>query len=143
LDGRPNRRNKAAFSNLRCSANRIDPPPTIEAEILSLKFLIQIAYEVVLAMKESFAAFTCTVMEMLVEDAPAIGLHNNVLQKKVNENSQNLLCFSILDNVVSIMRILERWLVKVENTMYSSSFVRTTRYTTFKTISREGYVILK
>ena len=35
-------------------------------------------------MKESFAAFTCTVMEMLVEDAPAIGSDNNAFNSKVN-----------------------------------------------------------
>lgn len=46
--------------------------------------LLQIAYEVVLAVKESFAAFTCTVMEMLVDDAPAIGSDNKAFQNKVN-----------------------------------------------------------
>jgi len=45
-------------------------------------FVFEIAYEVVLAVKESFAAFTCTVMEMLVEDAPAIGSDNNAFNSK-------------------------------------------------------------
>ena len=42
-------------------------------------------------MKESFAAFTCTVMELLVDDAPAIGSDNNAFQNKVNKNKHNLL----------------------------------------------------
>lgn len=49
-----------------------------------LYFLNQIAYEVVLDVKESFAAFTCTVMELLVDDAPDIGSDNKAFQNKVN-----------------------------------------------------------
>jgi len=49
-----------------------------------VNFLFQIAYEVVLAVKESFAAFTGTVMEMLVDDAPTIGADNKEFQNKVN-----------------------------------------------------------
>ena len=37
-----------------------------------------------MAVKESFAAFTCTVMEMLVDDAPLIGLDYKAFQNKVN-----------------------------------------------------------
>lgn len=50
-------------------------------------------------MKESFAAFTCTVMEMLVDDAPAIGSDNKAFQNKVNKNKHILLSvfeFSIM-----------------------------------------------
>ena len=36
------------------------------------------------AVKDSFVAFTSTVMEMLVDDAPLIGLDNKVFQSKVN-----------------------------------------------------------
>ena len=36
-----------------------------------------------MAVKESFAAFTCTVMEMLVDDAPLIG-SDKTFQDKVN-----------------------------------------------------------
>ena len=35
-------------------------------------------------MKESFAAFTCAVMERLVDEAPLIGLDNKTFQNKVN-----------------------------------------------------------
>ena len=53
-----------------------------------------------MAVKESFAAFTCTVMEMLVDDAPLIGSDSKAFQNKVNLLS--VLKYSP-DNVVSNM----------------------------------------
>ena len=53
-----------------------------------------------MTVKESFAAFTCAVMEMLVDDAPLIGSDNKAFQNKVNLLS--VLKYSP-DNIVSNM----------------------------------------
>lgn len=51
-------------------------------------------------------------MEMLVDDAPAIGSDNKAFQNKVNKNKHKHIafCFWILDNVAS----LRDGVVKVE-----------------------------
>ncbi|KAL9960011.1 hypothetical protein ACROYT_G033401 [Oculina patagonica] len=46
-------------------------------------FIFETAYEVVLKVKESFASFTSTLLEILAADAPAIGSDNKAYQSKL------------------------------------------------------------
>ncbi|KAJ7328612.1 hypothetical protein OS493_023881 [Desmophyllum pertusum] len=57
----------------------------------------KIAYEVVLNVKESFATYTSSVMEILAADAPAIGSDNTTFQNKPNSISVPVLTKEITD----------------------------------------------
>ena len=50
---------------------------------LNFKFIFQTAYKCALNAKRSFAKFTCTALEILAADAPAIGMEKNAFQNKV------------------------------------------------------------
>jgi len=76
-------------------------------------FVFEIAYEVVLAVKESFAAFTCTVMEMLVEDAPAIGSDNNAFNSKVN--LPTVFQYSTMFFTITAEILARSWLIFIVN----------------------------